>query len=197
MNELGRPEFVLASASPRRLELLGRLGLLPAVVPAGIDESPLPEEAPHRYVERIAAQKATAVAAGRPGSVVLGADTAVVLDGRPVGKPDCTAEALAMLERHSGRSHLVLTAVAVVGTDGQLHVATGSAVVEMAASTDEERRWYVETGEPLDKAGAYAVQGAGAVFVNRVDGDPTTVIGLPLRLTVGLLRGAGLAWPHD
>jgi septum formation protein len=187
--------LVLASASPRRLELLRRLGLSPEVLPADVDESVQPGEEAFRYVERVAQEKAEVVAAARPGAIVLAADTAVVLSGEPLGKPSDRSDALGMLERHSGRSHDVLTAVAVIGPDAELHTTIEVARVVMAETTSAERRWYVDTGEPLDKAGGYAVQGAGAVLVRRVEGDPTTVIGLPLGATVALLRAAGLVWP--
>jgi septum formation protein len=189
--------LVLASASPRRLELLRRLGLSPEVLPADVDESVDPGEDAARDVDRVARQKAEVVAAARPGAVVLAADTAVVLAGEPLGKPADSADALRMLERHSGRAHEVLTAVAVIGPDGELHTTTEAAVVRMAETSPAERLWYVGTGEPLDKAGGYGVQGAGAVLVRRVEGDPTTVIGLPLGATVALLRAAGLVWPED
>lgn len=146
----------------------------------------------------MAAEKAAAVAGIRPGAVVLGADTAVVLDGEPLGKPVDDDHARSMLRRLSGRTHVVLTAVAVArpGEGGAPAVATDAAVVTMSELSAAEIEWYLCTGESLDKAGAYAVQGAGAVLVERVEGDPTTVVGLPLRLTVGLLRVAGLAWPR-
>lgn len=189
------PSLVLASASPRRRELLGRIGLEPEVVPAEVDETPRPEEPADGFVLRVAGDKASAVAASRPGAVVLAADTAVVLDGVPLGKPADEDDALVMLTRLSGRVHEVLTAVVVIGPDGRRHAAVEAASVTMAVSTRDELAWYVGTGEPLDKAGAYAVQGLGAVLVERVEGDPTTVIGLPLRRTVHLLRAAGVPWP--
>ena len=192
-----RPLLVLASASPRRRELLGRVGLVPEVVAADVDESVLPGEAPDDYVVRVAADKAHAVARSRPGAVVLVADTAVVLDGAALGKPDDAEHALELLERLAGRSHEVLSAVVVVDPDGIEHTTLARAIVTMAPSTSAERAWYVATGEPMDKAGAYAVQGVGAALVDRVEGDPTTVIGLPLRPTLELLRATGVEWPTD
>lgn len=189
------PTIVLASASPRRQELLSRVGLAPRVVPAEVDESVLPGEPADDYVVRVAADKAHAVAALHPGAVVVAADTAVVLDGVPLGKPSDHAGALAMLTRLSGRSHQVLSAVVVVDADGIEHTALARAEVTMAPSSDEELAWYVASGEPLDKAGAYGVQGLGAALVEHVEGDPTTVIGLPLRTTLDLLRAAGVTWP--
>lgn len=191
----GDVDFVLASASPRRRELLARVGLHPSVAAADVDESVLPGEHADDYVVRVAADKAHTVAARKPGRVVLAADTAVVLDGVPLGKPTDRLDALVMLSKLSGRTHEVLSAVVVVDGDGIEHTALARAAVTMAAVGDEELAWYVSTGEPMDKAGAYGVQGIGAVLVERVDGDPTTVIGLPLRTALELLATAGLEWP--
>jgi septum formation protein len=191
----GPPALVLASASPRRAELLGRVGLSPVVAPADVDESVLPGESADEYVVRVAADKAHAVARTHPGAVVLAADTAVVLDGVPLGKPVDPADALAMLGRLAGRTHEVLSAVVVVDPDGIEHTTLARALVTMAPSTPDELEWYVASGEPLDKAGAYGVQGLGAALVDRVEGDPTTVIGLPLRPALELLRTAGVTWP--
>ena len=189
------PRLVLASASPRRRELLERVGLRPVVEPADTDESTLPGEHADDYVVRVAADKARAVALRHPGTVVIAADTAVVLDGVPLGKPGDPADALDMLSKLSGRTHQVLSSVVVVDTDGIEHTALARAIVTMAPSSDEERAWYVATGEPMDKAGAYGIQGIGAVLLERVEGDPTTVIGLPLRTALDLLRAAGVDWP--
>jgi septum formation protein len=189
------PAFVLASASPRRVELLGRVGLEPEVVPAAVDEAVLPGEPAVDYVVRVAADKAHAVAARRPGCAVLGADTAVVLDGEPLGKPVDDRHALELLERLAGRTHDVLSAVVVVGPDGIEHTAVARARVTFADVGRDELEWYVATGEPADKAGGYALQGAGALLVERLEGDPTTVIGLPLRTAVELLRLAGVDAP--
>lgn len=186
--------LVLASASPRRAELLARIGLDPVVDPASADESLLPDESASDYVLRVAADKARVVAARHAGALVLGADTAVVLEGSVLGKPAGPEDAEGMLELLSGRTHDVLTAVVVTDGDVQ-HSVLARATVTMAPTDDRERRWYVATGEPLDKAGGYAVQGIGAVLVDRLEGDPTTVIGLPLRSTVELLVTAGLSWP--
>ncbi len=187
--------LVLASASPRRAELLRRIGLDPTIIAADVDESVLPGESPHDYVVRVAADKAHAVAQAHPSQVILAADTAVVVDDEALGKPADIDDAAAMLARLSGRAHRVLTAVVVVDPEGIEHSAVAAATVTMADTSAAERAWYVGTGEPMDKAGAYAVQGIGAAFVEQVDGDPTTVIGLPLRTTVELLRVAGVTWP--
>jgi septum formation protein len=189
------PELVLASASPRRAELLERVGLTFRVVPADVDESVLPGETADDYVVRVAADKAAVVAARTLGAVVLAADTSVVLDGEVLGKPTDRRHALELLERLSGRNHRVLSAVVVVDPDGVVHTSLAGATVTMAQLGSDELAWYVDSGEPMDKAGAYAVQGRGAGLVERVEGDPTTVIGLPLRATLDLLRAAGVRWP--
>ena len=186
--------LVLASASPRRRELLARAGLDPEVLPAEVDESVLDAEPPAQYVERVARAKAAAVAVRRPDALVLAADTAVVSGGTALGKPVDRNDALAMLTRLSGRTHEVLTAVVVQHGDTVLHT-TEVARVTMGLLGAAELHWYVDTGEPFDKAGGYALQGSGAMLVERVDGDPTTVIGLPLRRTITLLATAGLTWP--
>lgn len=187
--------LVLASASPRRRELLARIGLDPEVVPAEVDESVHEGEHAERYVERVARAKAEAIAARRPDALVLAADTAVVLDGDALGKPADRDDALVMLTRLSGRTHEVLTAVAVAAADGEVHTTTEVALVTFAVLSRVELEWYLGTGEPFDKAGGYGLQGSGAALVERVDGDPTTVIGLPLRATLVLLRRAGFSWP--
>lgn len=165
------------------------------MVPADVDESVRGDEDALDYTVRLANVKAAAVARLRPGAIVVAADTAVVLDGEILGKPTDRDDALRMLARLSGRTHEVLTAVAVHGADGSLRSDVRSAAVTMAAGSPGELEWYVEGGEPMDKAGAYAVQGIGAFLVERVEGDPTTVIGLPLRATLRLLVVSGLSWP--
>ena len=186
------PPLVLASASPRRSELLARVDLTFDVVAPDVDEAVLPGEDPDHYVARVAGAKADRVAGDRPGTVVLAADTAVVLDGVPLGKPADPHEAVRMLRGLAGRSHRVVTSVCVVDPRGGRHRCTETALVTMAALSDAEIAAYVDTGEPMGKAGAYAVQGRGAALVTRVEGDPTTVVGLPLRATLGLLRDAGI-----
>jgi len=187
--------FVLASASPRRLELLRRVGFEPEVVPAEVDESVLPGETAEDYVLRVATDKARRVADARPSALVLAADTAVVLDGEALGKPHDPDHAVDMLRRLRGRTHEVLSSVVVHTPGGVQHASLARAAVTIAATSDDELQWYVATGEPMDKAGAYGVQGIGAVLVERVEGDPTTVIGLPLRTTVELLAMAGCERP--
>lgn len=183
----------LASGSPRRRELLTQIGVPFIVISAPIDESPLPSESAPAYVERLARAKAAAGLARVDGpAVVLGADTAVVLDGRILGKPENREDALAMLADLSGREHQVLTAVAL--DDGQ-HVhsfCVTSTVRFRAISTDEAQRYWA-SGEPADKAGGYAVQGLGAVFVTGLSGSYSAVVGLPLCETADLLGQFGIA----
>lgn len=189
-------DFVyLASASPRRSELLRQIGMAFEVEPAAIPETRRPREAPADFVRRVAAEKAAAVAAServraRPAPV-LGADTAVVVGATVLGKPGGAAEALEMLERLSGRAHTVLTAVALAW-DGRTETLLSVNEVRFRATTAAERAAYCATEEPLDKAGAYAIQGLGAVFVEELRGSYSAVMGLPLYETAALLAGFGL-----
>lgn len=184
-------ELVLASGSPRRAALLARLGLRPEVRPPNVDERPRPHEDPATLAARLAETKARAAQRVGHPEVILAADTVVVLDGEILGKPEDARAAQMMLTRLSGRTHEVVTAVAVVG-HGRWHRATETTRVRFRALTTDEVAWYVGTGEPRDKAGAYALQGAGAALVDRVDGSDTNVIGLPLATTIQLLRAAGI-----
>jgi septum formation protein len=184
--------LVLASASPRRRELLARLGLDPLIRPADIDETPRPGEDPHDLVVRLASAKAaTSLARGDAEEVVLAADTEVVLDGQVLGKPRDRDDAARMLRRLAGRSHEVVTGVAVRrgGTARATRVTTE---VRFRPVSDAEIAWYVATGEPDGKAGAYGLQGAGAALVERIHGSDTNVIGLPLAETITLLRQVGM-----
>jgi septum formation protein len=188
---------VLASASPRRRELLGGIGLEFDIRPAEIDESPLPGEEPRAHVERVALQKARTI--GAPGEVVLAADTVVVLDGAILGKPRDPSDARRMLQLIQGREHRVLSGVAlreVGGGDGPQSAGREATAVEESAvrlrSLDAaEISWYVGTGEPADKAGAYALQGIGGLFVERVEGSSSNVIGLPLHVVYELFLRLG------
>lgn len=191
------PLLVLASSSPRRRELLARLGLHPQLRPTDVDETPRPQEPPAALAQRLA--RAKAVAAQHAGDrdptgaceIVLAADTVVVLDDHALGKPADTGAATAMLTALAGRTHHVLTAVAVHrGRDH--HLAVARTAVTFRALTAAEIAWYVATGEPHDKAGGYGLQGAGAALVAHLDGSDTNVIGLPLATTVALLRRVGL-----
>lgn len=184
--------LVLASASPRRRELLARLGLDPEVRPASVDETPRAGEAPEDLALRLARAKAADVAAGlAPGRVALAADTVVALHGESLGKPTDDAHAAAMLRRLSGRVHRVLTGVAAARGD-EHHHALVATDVRMRELSEDEIAWYLATGESAGKAGGYALQGAGAALVAGIDGSDTSVIGLPLAETVVLLRRLGL-----
>jgi len=188
----------LASASPRRRELLAQLGVNCRVLPAAVDESRKPGESAARYVTRLARQKAAAsrLALGPVDELVIGADTAVVLDDRILGKPRDVDDAEATLMALSGRRHEVVTGVAVLGP-GQCEHALSRSRVLFRALEPAEARAYWATGEPADKAGAYAVQGRGAMFVESLEGSYSGVVGLPLYETAQLLSafGYGLLLP--
>jgi nucleoside triphosphate pyrophosphatase len=188
------PEIVLASQSPRRRELLALIGLAHEVRPADIDESPLSGEAPEQLCERLARGKASALAEKtRAGAVVIGSDTIVVVDDMVLGKPRDTADAARMLRLLSGRSHTVLTAVAVA-RKGSLESAVERVAVSFRAIDDAEIAAYIATREPMDKAGAYGIQGYGATIVSRIEGDYFAVMGLALNLLVRLLARVGLRY---
>jgi len=189
-----RDDFLyLASASPRRRALLEQIGVAFDVRVPDVDETPEDGEPPEVYVRRIAEAKAEAVWAetsSRPRPV-LAADTTVVLDGRVLGKPQALDEALAMLEALSGRTHRVLTAVAL-RAEGGLSSVVSESEVRFRTTTEAERRAYCATGEPFDKAGGYGIQGFGAVFVEHLAGSYSGVMGLPLCETALLLARAGV-----
>ncbi len=187
--------LVLASTSPRRRAFLESLGLRFEAVGAEVDESPREREPPDEYVARIASEKARKVALARPGALVLAADTTVVLDGAPLGKPADAADARRMLRALSGREHTVLTAVVLAGAAAGRRVV--STAVRFRALTDREIDWYVATGEPLDKAGAYALQGTGGFLVREIEGSHSNVVGLPLGETLELLALAGYKLPWE
>lgn len=185
----------LASGSPRRRELLTQIGVPFITLSASIDETPLPAEAASGYVERLALEKARAGLASlerTDAAVVLGADTAVVVDGRILGKPVDRADALAMLDALSGREHEVLTAVALVSVAREdAHVVTSR--VRMRALAPGEAQAYWQTGEPQDKAGSYAIQGLAGVFVTQLEGSYSAVVGLPLCETAQMLEAFGIS----
>lgn len=181
--------LVLASGSPRRAELLTRLGLRFEVLPADLDETRRPDESPGVYVERLAREKAQAV--GGPEDVVVAADTAVVSAGLILGKPAHPAEARSMLLRLQGEKHDVFTGIAVRRGE-EIASAVDVTEVEMLPMTDDEVEAYVDTGEPMDKAGSYALQGRGGLFVSTVTGSPFTIIGLPVHLLPRLIRAVGV-----
>jgi septum formation protein len=184
----------LASRSPRRRELLEQVGVRYAVVDVEVDERHVPGEAPAAYVRRVATEKALAgdAALGLPAARVLAADTAVILGNAILGKPRDAADARRMLGALSGREHRVLSAVALAA-HGECRTALSESRVWMRETSAAERAAYAATGEPLDKAGGYAIQGLGAVFVQRLEGSYSGVMGLPLFETARLLREAGLA----
>jgi septum formation protein len=177
-------QLILASSSPRRRDLLRACAIPFQIVPAAIDEQPHPHERAEMYVRRLALAKAKAVAQCYPDAVVLGADTIVSIDDLLLGKPQTPDVAQQMLERLKGREHEVLTGVAVEV------VVSRVLMRQFTAATIE---WYLATGEPLDKAGAYAVQGLGAALVKRVEGSYTNAVGLPITETLTLLRQFGIA----
>ena len=188
------PLLTLASQSPRRRELLGGLGIALEVRPAHADETPHPGESPAAYARRVAREKARAV----HGDMVLAADTTVAVDGQILGKPADGADAARMLRLLSGRGHEVISAVCVRRPAVRLEFdAVVSTAVEVAPLDERTIAWYVATGEPLDKAGAYAVQGVFGAFVKAVRGSVTNVIGLPLDETLALLRRAGFPLPWE
>ena len=184
--------LVLASASPRRQELLRNAGISFTVQPADVDETPLPGEPPRECAERLARDKALAVWRLRPQDVVLGADTIVVVDEAILGKPIDAADAARMLRQLSGRVHRVITGVCVVeaagtGENRELRTASETTLVTMNDLSDDEIREYVATGEPMDKAGAYAIQGMASRWIPRIEGDYSNVVGLPVALVYRML----------
>jgi len=199
--------LVLASASPRRQQLLRNAGIFFEVQPAEVDETPIGGESPRACAERLAREKALAVWRERPQDVVLGADTVVAVDEMILGKPVDADDAARMLRMLSGRQHQVITGVAVASsqypvpsdtqTTGErawptgnceLKIASETTVVRMSVLSDEEIREYVATGEPMDKAGAYAIQGRASRWIPRIDGDYSNVVGLPVALVWRMLR---------
>lgn len=189
------PRLILASGSPRRRQFLQGLGLTFEVFPADLDETPRPDEGAAAYVRRIASEKAKAVAGRFPDAVVLAADTTVVRDDTVLGKPANEEEVVAMLRSLSGRAHQVLTAVALGGRgSGEALVRTE---VRMRTLQEPELRWYARTGEALDKAGGYALQGIAGSFVTEIHGSHSNVVGLPLVETVALLQAAGILLPWE
>ena len=204
-----RPRLVLASASPRRAELLGSIGLEFEIRPPDVDETAFPHEPAHDYAARLARAKASA--SFTSGAVVIAADTTVVVDDEILGKPADAGDARSMLTRLAGRAHEVLTGVAVAADppSGSVDVVLGgrenprmvetvtTTTVWMTELSPAEIDWYVATGEPLDKAGAYGIQGAGGLFVTRVGGSYQNVVGLPLDVLRDVLAELGfdlLAW---
>ncbi|HWG31024.1 MAG TPA: Maf family protein [Steroidobacteraceae bacterium] len=191
MRTVSEPVLCLASVSPRRQELLSQIGVPHTVTGAHIDETVRPEEGAREYVIRMAREKALAVRGKGERLPVLAADTTVVLDEVIFGKPTGRADGLAMLGRLSGRTHSVLTAVAL-SAGQELSVSVSASEVRFRPLSAEECAAYWETGEPHDKAGSYAIQGRGAVFIEWLSGSYSGVMGLPLYETAELLRAAGV-----
>lgn len=184
---------VLASGSPRRRELLNMIGVKHEIMPADIDERYLPGEDPPAHAERLAREKAAAVAPRAGNSLIIAADTIVVVDGDVLGKPRDPAEAAEMLRRLSGRSHTVHTAVAV-RYGGSEASSVESPSVTFRPLDAELIEAYIATGEPMDKAGSYGIQGFGATLVTRLEGDYFAVMGLPLHRTMQLVESVGLIY---
>jgi septum formation protein len=184
---------VLASGSPRRHQLLTLVGIPHEVQPASIDETIRHRETPHRHAERLAREKASAIATRDPNLITIGADTIVVTNRKVLGKPADVAQAAAMLKQLSGREHTVVTAVAV-SRGKKLRSAVEEVRVKFRKLHDDEIDAYIATGEPMDKAGAYGIQGYGATIVECVDGDYFAVMGLPLARLVALLRDVGVKY---
>ena len=189
-------DLILASASPRRLELLSQIGVHPLVIPAQIDESVLAGEGSNDYVLRLAQEKANRVFVALPKglkltSVCLGSDTSVILDNQILGKPQDREESRMMLRALSGRAHQVVTAIAIAGEFGVISQLVATDVWFRTLSEQQiDAYWY--TGEPQDKAGSYGIQGFGAVFVERIEGSYSAVVGLPLTETAELLDQVGV-----
>jgi len=189
----GALRVILASASPRRRELLTLIGIAHEVRPADVDESVFADEAPAPHAERLARAKAHALAGAHPHAVIIAADTIVVVDGDILGKPRDVAHAAEMLLRLAGREHTVYTAIAVARAE-RTESAVEAVRVTMRALSEGEVAAYIATGEPMDKAGAYGIQGYGATIVERVDGDYFSVMGLGLRRLVELLARLGVRY---
>jgi septum formation protein len=187
--------IVLASASPRRQALLRNAGIQFTVEPADIDESPLAGETARECAERLAREKALAVSRTRARDFVLGADTVVTIDGLILGKPRDNADAVRMLRMLSGRIHEVITGVCLVTPDGdgsKVTSGSGSTLVTMCEISEKEIRDYAASGEPMDKAGAYAIQGMASRWMPRIEGDYSNVVGLPVALVYSMLKRAGV-----
>ena len=181
-----REKVVLASSSPRRTELLNRAGWPHEVIVAGIDESVRPQEEPATYVKRLARSKSEAVAERLEEGLVLGADTTVVIDNQILGQPRDDDEAKKMLQLLNGRWHEVLTGVALVRVGGVTRVDHETTRVRFAEMSESEIDWYVASGEPTGKAGAYGIQGKAALFIEEIEGDYFNIMGLPIRLVYKL-----------
>jgi len=180
--------LILASRSPRRIDLLNRAGVEFEIKPSDSDETPVPGETPEEQALRLATVKAVDIAEKYgQGNIVLGADTIVVIDGRTLGKPRDRAEGRQMLETLSGRPHVVITGVCIICPDGRRITKAVHSSVSFRSLSAGEIEKYLDTGEPFDRAGSYAIQGIGAFLIDRVDGSYTNVVGLPLKETLEML----------
>lgn len=189
-------KIILASSSPRRKELLTSMGLSFDVIPSDADEEVPGNWPPEKMVEVLAERKAMQVAEKFPGSIVIGADTIVWLDGEVLGKPRNEEEAFAMLSGLQGRIHRVYSGLAVLNTDNGLRkIGHRMTIVQMKQIPADRIRRYIASGEPLDKAGAYAIQGIGATFIEGIEGDYFNVVGLPLSLLADFLLEFGISMP--
>jgi septum formation protein len=192
MHQPKKPELILASSSPRRQELLQEIGVPFQVHAANINEDQRPGEAPMAYALRLAREKAQAVLAQYPQSYVLGADTIVVLRGEVLGKPIDHADAARMLRLLSGRAHEVTTAVSLIATGTLAETRASTTKVYFREIAEAEIQQYVAGGEPMDKAGAYAIQGGASRWTDRIEGEFSNVVGLPLSLVTEMLKITGL-----
>jgi len=181
-----REKLVLASGSPRRAEILERAGWPHEIIVAGIDETLLPNEEAAAYVQRLARSKAEKVASGLDHGLVLGADTTVVVANQILGQPVDDTDAKRMLDLLNAKWHDVLTGVALVRVGGDTRVAFETTRVRFAEMSDEEIDWYISTGEPFGKAGAYGIQGKASLFIEEIEGDYFNIMGLPIRLVYEL-----------
>jgi len=187
--------IILASSSPRRAKLLETIGVEYELAPSHVQERSHAGEAPPDYITRLARAKVIAVARKRESGLVIGADTIVVLDGRVLGKPEDAQDAERMLRQLSGRWHAVMTGVALYDIASRREVADyDKTLVRFAQLTDKEIEWYIKTGEPLDKAGAYGIQGLGGMFVEEIAGNYFNVVGLPIPLVYRLARRLGYSF---
>ena len=187
------PRFILASSSPRRRELLGAIGAEFDVVPSHVPEEHQPGEAPEEYVARLSREKAQAIAMQQPNRWVIAADTTVLLGDQLLEKPLDASDAARMLSLITGRTHTVYTGVTLQNVESSYRdTRVAESEVRMLSLSAEDIEWYVRTGEPMDKAGAYAVQGIGSMFIDSIHGSYTNVVGLPLAMLFQMLRKAGI-----
>jgi septum formation protein len=193
MKSLSDVRVILASTSPRRHQLLKLIGIQHEIRPSDVEEIPLPGESPEAYAERLARDKAETVARAAPDALVVAADTIVVIDNTILEKPRDEQHAQQMLEQLSGRTHVVMTAVAVV-YEGRTVSTVEKVSVTFRRLLYDEQWSYIKTGEPMDKAGAYGIQGFGATIVNRIDGDYFAVMGLSLVRLVDLMKEVGVRY---